>query len=76
MEYVVGILLGIIGVLLLKGRAPSTQSQDQKEIEKISSKIEHNKEKIKEEEAKLNAPHKEEKKSLSDLLEYFKRIGK
>jgi uncharacterized protein YhaN len=57
-------------------KAPVLPIKGELETEKLSSEIELNKEKIREEEAKLNAPRKEEKKSLSDLLEYFKRIGK
>ena len=75
MEYLVGILLGIIGVLLFKNKAPFIPSKKDKVLEQLSSEIEQNKKKIKEEEEKLYVK-KEEKKPLSDLLEYFKHINK
>lgn len=74
MEYLVGLLLGVIGVLLFnRGRPPLTPKEEQR-VKDVSSEISSNKEQVKQEEEKLNAPSKKEKKSLSDLVEYFKRF--
>lgn len=76
MEYIIGALVAIIGILLfIKG--PSVDlAVEKKEENDLTSKIESNKKQIQEQKKALNEPVKTEKKSLADLLEYFTRIGK
>ena len=74
MEYIIGILIGILGILLIRDKHQDSSSNEEKEkLKETTTKIESNKEQIKKEEEKLNAPAKKESKSLSELLEYFKR---
>lgn len=76
MEYLIGALAAIIGVLIIKKSSPTLTRKEKKEEAAIESQLQGNREKIEKEAKELNEIPKVEKKSLSDLVEYFKRIGK
>jgi hypothetical protein len=73
MQYIIGILLGIIGVLFLQNRKVVIPSEEKEKLNEATQKIESNKDLIKKEEEKLNAAPKKESKTLSQLADYFKR---
>lgn len=80
-NYIIGILLGIIGILYFdrareKRKAALIQNEESlKEVKVLSSKIEENKKNIKEEE-KTNEEFKPKKKSVEELANYFNNDNK
>lgn len=76
MQYILGFLLGIIGVLFLQSRRSEPLPEKKEELDQATKKIESNKDAIKKEEEKLNAPVKEKSKTLTELASYFNRTRK
>lgn len=73
MEYIIGILLGIIAILFFQSKKFVTSSEDKEQLDKTTKEIQSNKDQIKKEEEKLSEQTKRKSKTLSELADYFNK---